>query len=164
MNNEVRDVRRITVVVNRDFLEEKSSVRVAQACGIPSINYSSGRAVMLRERTGILSSLLYRSTPLVSSPVDILNFYVEPEQETIALETMAERFKLYLPGTGSVFSEEVRFEGGSYSKKTAAPHTNRNRASVHLQSRLTGICCIVIRGMGDQVARVGGERGHAEQE
>lgn len=159
MNTEVRDVRRITVVVNRDFLEEKSAVRVVQACGVPSINYSSGRAVMLRERTGTLPAFFNRPTPLVSSPVDILNFYVEPELETAALETMAERFKLYLPGTGSVYSEEVRFQGRTCFEKTAAPQTNRNRASVHLQSRLTGICCIVIRGMGDQVARVALETG-----
>ena len=52
MNADVRDVRRITVVVNRDFLEEKSAVKAAQACGVSSINYSSGRAVMLRERIG----------------------------------------------------------------------------------------------------------------
>jgi len=159
MNAEVRDIRRITVVVNRDFLEEKSAVKAMQACGVPAINYSTGRAVMLRERTGSLSSLLYRTTPLVSSPIDILSFYVEPEQETNALETMAERFKLYLPGTGSVYAEEVRSEGRSHSGKTTALQAARKRKPVHLQSQLTGICCIVIRGMGDQVARVALETG-----
>lgn len=159
MNAEVRDIRRITVVVNRDFLEEKSAVKAVQACGVPAINYATGRAVMLRERTGSLSSLLYRTPPLVSSPVDILSFYVEPEHETNALETIAERFKLYLPGTGSVYAEEVRSEGRPHSGKTAVLQAARKRNPVHLQGQLTGICCIVIRGMGDQVARVALETG-----
>ena len=107
----------------------------------------------------MLAALLYRSTPLISSPVDILNFYVEPEHETAALETMAARFKLYLPGTGSVYSEVVRFEGLPMFEKAAALPAAPKRTAVHLQSRLTGICCIVIRGMGDQVARVALETG-----
>jgi nitrogen regulatory protein PII len=159
MKSGVRDIRRITLVVNRDFLEENSAVRAVRECGAPSINYSTGRAVMLREHSDTLTSLFNRTTPLVSSPVDILNFYVEPEHETAALEAMAARFNLYLPGTGSVYSEEIRFEGLSRFDSASVACSARKRVPVHLQSQLTGICCIVLRGMGDQVARVALETG-----
>lgn len=157
----VHDLRRITAVVNRDFLQGASSVKLLKECGISSVNYSTGRAVMLRERRGTLAALMNRTSPLVSSPVDTLSFFVEAQHEATAITAIIDRFKLNLPGSGSVYSEDIRMEGKPQAAIiTGPPSVRRLRpAAHHLQNQLTGICCIVIRGMGDQVARVALETG-----
>lgn len=161
MNETVRDLRRITAVVNRDFLQGASSVKLLKECGVSSVNYSTGRAVMLRERRGTLAALLNRTSPLVSSPVDTLSFFVEAQHEETALTGIIDRFKLNLPGSGSVYSEDIRIEGKPQTAVIAGPLSGSRRrpAAHHLQNQLTGICCIVIRGIGDQVARVALETG-----
>jgi nitrogen regulatory protein PII len=160
MNETNRDIRRITAVVNRDFLQGAGTVKLLKDAGISSVNYSTGRAVMLRERRGSLPALLNRASPLVSSPVDTVSFFVEARDETAVIGSIIDRFKLDLPGSGSVYSEDIHCEGKPQATIVTGPTPgNRKPAMHHLQSQLTGICCIVIRGMGDQVARVALETG-----
>jgi nitrogen regulatory protein PII len=158
MTPETRMVCRITAVVNRDFVQPGTTVKTLKACGVTTLNHWTGRALMLRERANPVDSLLRRSAPLVSSPVEIVTFYVDPPNEAAALATIADRFNLYIPGSGSLYSEHITLVG----EPVADPVNHAillGSSAIHMQNVLCGICCIVIRGLADQVARVALETG-----
>jgi nitrogen regulatory protein PII len=156
MNN--RTLCRITAVINRDFVQPGTTVKTLKACGITTFYHATGRALMLKERTGLVGSLLRAQQPLVSSPVEIVNFYVNLPNEAATLATIADRFNLFIPGSGSVYSEHVSLLAG-HAEDPVNPAVFVNNMAVHMQGDLCGICCIAIRGMGDQVARVALETG-----
>lgn len=148
---------RITSVINRES-QTKAPLRTVAECGVKVMSHMTGRAAMLKEHRSFLSTLLNKTERISSDPADVISFLVSPDLEDTAMQLMAERFKLNIFGNGSVYSETVevvRDSSGSRVNTELATPVEKSR----MQTQLTGICCIVLRGQGDLVSRVALETG-----
>ncbi|MFP4013265.1 MAG: hypothetical protein ACLFVQ_04205 [Chitinispirillaceae bacterium] len=157
MRDEKNVACRITAVVNKDF-QDKPPQQTITECGVKVQSHISGRAAVLKETSGFLASIMRRTEQISSNSVDVLSFLVTPELEQRALQLMAEKFKLNVFGSGSVYSEtvEVLRDSCGIDKNT---ELLQPAEKIRMQTQLTGICCIVLRGMGDLVSRVALETG-----
>ncbi|MDG5814546.1 hypothetical protein QA601_05635 [Chitinispirillales bacterium ANBcel5] len=152
-----RRISRINVVANRDLLN-RSPLEILSENGIEAMAHIIGRSALLSERRGVMSALLGPSTRIASNSVDVITFLVESSLEEAALQLVASKFNLNIPGTGTVYSETVNLQRdcGGFKVCNSLP---QQKPKVRMQNQLTGICCIVLRGEGDSVARVALETG-----
>lgn len=145
-----QDVVKITAKVNKAV--SPGILDALKLGGLQDINIATGRTTVLKEPTGILSKLS-SDMALDSAPADVLSFLIAPELETSVLGLIAEKGRLNEPGRGSVFSEDV-----SLIKAHNLCQGNRSgkfdAGDALTQEGLMGICCIVQRDQGDDVARV----------
>lgn len=148
---------RITAVVNRDF-QDKPPQQTVVECGVDVHNHITGRAAVLKENSGFFAGFMRRTEQVSSSSVDVISFLVPVDLEEQALGLMAEKFKLNVFGSGSVYSETVEVLRDCCGINTNA-ELLQPVEKIRMQTQLTGICCIVLRGMGDLVSRVTLETG-----
>ncbi len=140
---------RITGIFHRHLT---STITAAlDSAGVSDYRTAAGRWIVLREREGILG--IRASAGIMDNPVDFITILVEPGLENGVLKRMIESGDLTTPGRGSVFSEDVVIYR---AHDQCGPETSASVDSgpVRLQHELTGICCIVQRGEGNEVARV----------
>ncbi|MFP4162414.1 MAG: hypothetical protein ACLFQB_00340 [Chitinispirillaceae bacterium] len=158
MNEQKNTACRITAVVNSDF-QVNPPQKMIMNCGIRAFSHLTGRSAVLKEKGGFFSNLLHRTELISSNSVDIISFLVSADLEMRALQLIADAFKLNIFGSGSVYSENVEVirDSGTIALNSDPPQPQENR--FRMQKQLTGICCIVLRGMGDLVARVALETG-----
>ncbi len=157
MDNYEQMVSRITVVVNRDFLT-RSPLEIVSEFGVEAMSHVTGRAPVLNDKQGIFSKLIRRMGGILPRPVDIITFLVHENLELQALQLAAERFKLDISGSGSVHSEKVSIQKNSGGLEVNTM-LDKPVSKLSMSSQLTGICCIVLRGEGDSVARIALETG-----
>ncbi len=148
---------RITAVINRDFLSV-SPLKAVADCGVRVMAHMTGRAAMLEENRGLIATVLRRTEQLTSIPVDVVSFLVPSELEETAMQLVAERFKLNVFGSGSVYSEQVEIYKDSSGSRVNTI-LEQPQEKYRMQTQLTGICCIVVRGQGDLVSRLALETG-----
>lgn len=147
---------RITAVIDSSILSSTSAAELAELLQVPSITAIQGSCQMLKERTG-LSLLLGSGVSLINQPVELFTVLTHPESEDAALALITRKFRLDIPGHGTVYSELENHYGELARYQSDA--TLLSNESVLLQSELMGICCIVQRGKGDAIARVALENG-----
>ena len=140
---------RITGILHRNLTPVITSA--LEKAGVREYQMSAGRCITLRERKGFFG--LAAASKVIDDPVDILSVLVEPELGPGTLEVIVKSGGLTTPGRGSVFSEDVAIVRAHElcGAVSAGPVAS---GGVKLQRELTGICCIVLRGEGDEVARV----------
>ena len=157
MDNSGKMVSKITLVVNRDFLT-RSPVEIISELGVKAMGHVTGRAPVLNENRGVFKKIFRRTGGILQRPIDIITFLVEKELELQALQLVAERFKLNISGSGSVYSEKVSVFKSSGGLKVNT-ELSEPAKKMSMPSQLTGICCIVLRGEGDSVGRIALETG-----
>jgi len=140
---------RITGVFHRDLTPLITTALAA--AGLNEYQIAAGRWIVLRERKGFLG--LMAAAKVVDNPVDIVSLLVAPEIETAVLEIIIKSGDLTSPGRGSVFSEDVVLYRAHELCRPALVEIGVP-GSVWLQTELTGICCIVQRGEGDEIGRL----------
>ncbi|KMQ52649.1 hypothetical protein CHISP_0418 [Chitinispirillum alkaliphilum] len=150
-------VSRITVVVNRDFLS-RSPLEIISDMGIHTMHHFIGRAPVLNEKRGIVKAILNRNSNIIARPVDVVTFLVEKDLELQALQLVSDKFKLNISGSGSVYSEIVSIKRDNGGLRVHSKLSQPEKG-ISMQTQLTGICCIVLRGDGDTVARIALETG-----
>lgn len=140
---------RITGIFHRNLT---STITAAmETAGLTEYQVAAGRWTTLREKKSLLG--LGPAIRAVDHPVDIVTFLVLPAHEAGALEVIINSGRLAVQGRGSVFSEEVTIVCAHElcGPVTAGPAP---AGKIRLQKDLTGICCIVQRGEGEDIARV----------
>jgi hypothetical protein len=127
-----------------------------ETLGITNASVSIGRRVLLHERKGI--SRLLGDKSLMDDPIQTISFLVSSEHESDVLKFIVDKGTLTLPGHGSVYSRAVDVLRGhplckeNEIKSFAVP----NRT---LQNDIIGVCCIVQKGNGNDIGRVGLDTG-----
>ncbi|MBL8026914.1 MAG: hypothetical protein JNL74_10920 [Fibrobacteres bacterium] len=123
-----------------------------KAAGLESLTVSAGRRVLLQEKKGLARLLGGKS--LLDDPVQTLSFLVPESNEMQMIDFIADKAMLHLPGRGSVYSRSVELlECHPLCKeKELAPTATTRR--VHQQD-ISCICCIVQKGFGNDVGKVG---------
>lgn len=140
---------KITSVVNKDV--SRDIIAELHERGASHVYIKSGRSSILEERKGV--SAIFASGPkLDNDPVDILSILVRPEQESRAINLIANMAQLHVPGYGSIYSEDVNLIDAHKDcgdmNLAEFDHDEKD-----LYTELVGIACIVQRGHGDTIAR-----------
>ncbi len=147
----------INVTISRELLSPLSSE--LQKAGVMALTVSSGRRILLQERRGVAK--IFGEKRLFDDPIQTVSFLVPSEMEFDAVNFVAQKADLFLPGRGSVYSRPLEVLGShnlcSFSRSLNFP-SSANRI---LPQELTGICCIVQKGFGDAIGRLGLDTGTA---
>jgi len=148
-------VSHIVVIVDRAIEAAGPLAELAASVGLSSMHCAAGRSQMLQNRKGILAALLGGSS-LVSSPVEKFSLLVPAAAEEYMLAEIVDKLQLYNIGRGTVYSEDVTVFGdmAALSVSSDLPNFASTQNRARLQSELTGICCIVQRTKGDDIARL----------
>jgi nitrogen regulatory protein PII len=120
--------------------------------GVTSAHLAAGRSISLQDRKGFLG--IRAGSALVEEPVDCFSFMVRPELESTVLDSIIKTANLDVPGQGSIYSEDITLLKAHelcLENSGSIIDSVENRSFL---SKLTGICCIVQRGLGDVVGRV----------
>ena len=152
INNKVVE---ITIVVDKEIasaiLEDLESI------GLEYSNSIAGRRDLLQERKGLLK-MFGTGKSIMYDPITTITFLVSSGIEKAIINFIINKGRLNLPGRGSVFSKEVtliKAHEQCQENKIQNTETKMRR----LFSDLTGICCIVQKGDGDLLGKVGLETG-----
>ncbi len=89
---------------------------------------------------------------MVEEAAEMVSFLVDPGQEDQAIDHVAMQCELYVPGHGTVYSEEVGLIGPR-DWDGGADFQASDRGPLTKQSPLVGISCVVQRGEANSVAR-----------
>ena len=146
-------VSRITAVIFKS--SAPGVINALRGAGIKNIQVEIGRAPVLEERKGIFSLFGGGDARLANDPVEIISFLVDPFREADMIALVAEKARLNISGMGMVYSEELVLARthelcGSNIAEVGRPIPRPE----NLYTELVGICCIVQRGQGDEIARV----------
>ncbi len=111
------------------------------------------RMLALRERTPL--AFLPATTRLEEDPAEVFETYVPAERARAALLGLARELRLFTPGRGAIYAEEVELlvpPGFSPCNADVASTEGGERPGQRL-SRLALINCVVQRGHGNDIAR-----------
>ncbi len=129
-----------------------SVVEALNSIGIVDLQIATARSLLLREKKGPFG--IGSEMVIVENPADIISFLVPPEHEQAALSAIVNSAGMDTPGRGTVFSEEVRLlKAHDLCQENSVDSAIEEKIS-RIPTKLTGICCIVQRGEGNEVARV----------
>ena len=126
----------------------KSLIDDLAMIGIERFTMATGRSPSIGRTRG-----LFGGRSLVDDPIEVISFMVPIEAEDQVVSYIISKAQLELPGRGSVHAEEVEIlhDGGM----TCVNDIQCDGLAVTETLReLIGICCIVQRGQGDEIARV----------
>lgn len=118
---------------------------------IPEVYVQTARAVVLRTQRSLLG--LRTNTRLDEDLCDIYRFYIPARYEVAVVSAIARRADLFLPGRGSIFSEEVTLQRPKELLFREEPLRGLEHSKLPAQTGFSGICCIVQRGEGNLLAR-----------
>lgn len=123
-----------------------------KAFGVTSGHLAAGRSISLEDRKGFLG--IGAGSALVEEPFDCFSIMVRPELESTILDVIIKTAKLDVPGQGLIYSEDITLLKAHelYLENPGIIADSLENSSFF--SKLTGICCIVQRGLGDVVGRV----------
>jgi hypothetical protein len=127
-------------------------IRALAGCGIVDGHLAMGRTITLHEKRRFFG--MAQRIALAEDPVEILQFLVDPAAEEAALRLVLRTAGMEVRGRGMAFSETVSLLGGHDLCRENRPAPFAAECGVPLLTDLVGICCIVQRGRGDEVARV----------
>lgn len=122
-----------------------------ETAGLTEYQLAAGRWTTLKEKKGRFG--FGSAIRVADHPVDVVTLLVPPEQEPGALEVIINSGRLTDPGRGSVFSEEITIVCAHELCGPVAADLNPG-GKIRLQKDLNGICCIVQRGEGEDIARM----------
>jgi hypothetical protein len=150
-----RTVSQVFVVV--DKATTPAIFDALKSCGITRVNTVAGRRGVLQESKGI-TRLISGGSKLIDDPVNVITFLVSPEAELPVIDRIVSAGELDIPGRGAVYSKSVLLvkahERCAENTAQALPAPEKR-----ILSDLAGICCIVQKGEGDAIGRIGLDTG-----
>ncbi len=155
---ENKDKVKITINVDTNLYEDvsKELIRI----GVKNYYSESGRSVVIEEKKGIARYV--KKEELVSYPFDTIFFFTEEEYEEALMSHIAGKYDFSTPGRGTVFSSKItRLASHPFYKSPTLLKTSLMHENSYLFEELEGLCCIVQRGFGNNIARTCLESGIA---
>ncbi|MFO7600135.1 MAG: hypothetical protein R6X27_10055 [Candidatus Desulfacyla sp.] len=147
---ESRKACRITAFLPRSF--SKDVLTALNDVGVHDICMAAARSLVIKAKKGL--SLLLPGRDLIADPMDLIFFLGGEAMETSLFNLVVEKGHLAIPGMGSVISEEIEVLSGDLLYNEGSVQSfDANTIPVHPYA-VTGICCIVQRGRGEDIARI----------
>jgi len=150
MRESPKAVSRISGIVHRGGAAPV--IRALADHGIVEGHLAAGRAAVLQEKKRFLGA--GEKIVLAEDPIEIFSFLVDPASEEAALKLVLKVAGMEIRGRGMAFGETVQLLGGHELCAENRPEPFVAECGIRLIPDLVGICCIVQRGQGNEVARV----------
>jgi nitrogen regulatory protein PII len=119
--------------------------------GIEGYNLQSARSIVLREKKRFLG--VSNQTVFEEDPLDIFKFHVPVSQEENVFNHLVNKAQLAIPGRGSIYCEEIKYVHNDKSPLKEPKINVISNEKISVQEDLTGICCIVQRGQGEEIVK-----------
>jgi len=147
---ETRKAYRITAFLQRSL--SKEVLNALDEVGVQDLCTAATRSLVIKVKKGL--SLLLPGRDLIADPLDQISFLAGEDREPALFNLVVAKGHLAIPGMGSVISEEVTLPPGEVLHNERSVHPfDAGSIPVHPQA-MTGICCIVQRGKGEDVGRI----------
>jgi hypothetical protein len=147
---DLQTVSRVTACLHSNISQEVFST--LKDAGIQDFYLFSARSPVIEAKKRFFPVLPGRN--LVQDPLDTIFCLVKPEMTDKLLQLIVENGHLHSPGRGSVLAETVTvLDSHELCRENDCRLPENNPLPVHLYP-LTGICCIIKRGLGDLIARI----------
>src|SRR3989339_108965 len=151
-------LRLITAIVDKNISSLVKLADMALHYGLNSMNIITGRVGMLQQRKGLLG-FFAPGASLINESADIFMFLVAAGAEEACLGMLTDVCRLKRGGRATVFSEEVEQVRACEACGQVDGACSFSGEKAKTDAELMGICCIVQRGRGDDIARVTLETG-----
>jgi nitrogen regulatory protein PII len=146
---------KITIVVNRAL--SNAIIDELNSAGINKIYVEAGRTTVIEEKEGLFSFLSGKK--LGDDPVEIISFFIREDLEEKILNLISIKFDFKTPGRGTIFSNEIQWiKSHDLCLENSVVNFVSNEKT-YMFNELKGICCIVQRGEGDNIAKIALETG-----
>ncbi|MBM3261947.1 MAG: hypothetical protein FJY97_00730 [candidate division Zixibacteria bacterium] len=150
-----RTASQISVVVEKSITP--TIFDALKSCGITHVNMATGRRALLQEPKGIMR-IVSGGSRLLDDPINIVTFLVSPEDELPVLDLIIQAGELDLPGRGSVYAKSVTLLK-AHERCIENDARELTISGKSILSNLAGICCIVQKGEGEAIGRIGLDTG-----
>lgn len=145
----------ITIVIHNALLEDV--VEYLQNVGINHLYSLFGRSLLLNESKGFRS--LFFNSDLITESVDLLSFYIPEALEERLMKSVVKKFRLDIPGRGSIFSRRVTIHSGHINEllcdiKKDMLIEESEMPEVTVYDNLTQILCTMSKGLADELGKV----------
>ena len=150
-----RKVIEVTVIANREI--SSAIIEGLESIGIDHFNSAAGRKILLQGRTGIMK-LFGSGKTLVDDPITIISFLVSPDTEGAVVNYIIEEGALDIPGRGTVFSKKATLVKAHEECQENNPKDVQAKKA-KIPSGLAGVCCIVHKGEGNSIGKIGLDTG-----
>ncbi|WCL48504.1 P-II family nitrogen regulator [Leptospira sp. GIMC2001] len=141
---------KVTAIFHRKFYNRVWNA--IQKSGIINVHHESARYPVLGVRKGIFSSLM-NSDPILDNPMTIFSILIFPDIELQVLDLIRRAADLNIPGHGTVYSEEITVYHEN-SLRFVSDTCNSSEPKEKFFHGLTGIFCILQRGLGEPVSKL----------
>jgi nitrogen regulatory protein PII len=150
-----KKVIQITVIVNRELSE--TLFEALKDIGVHYITLMPCRRIFLQEKHGIMKMLGVEKS-IMDIPMNILTFLITPDKEQLILNHIIIKGELDIPGRGCIFSTELNLLN-AHAECQENIINNFTAERKNLLTDLKGIYCVVQKGEGNRVGRVGLDTG-----
>jgi nitrogen regulatory protein PII len=154
MNSMTKKLSLLTVVISKELATVL--IDILKNIGMQHLNITPGRRIFLKQRKGMLK--IFGEQSLIDEPVVYISFLLAQENERDVMNLIIERTRLNIPGKGCIYSREVvllkTYEGFAENRVQHVEVENK-----YMHTDLKGLSCIVQKGEGNDLARVGLDTG-----
>jgi len=142
---------KIKITINIDRELYKSLTEELIRIGIHNYYSESGRSVVIEEKRGAAGYITKEK--LVSYPVVTIFFFIENEYSENLMNHIAGKYDFSTPGKGTIFSSNINLLAAHpFYDSPPELDTSLLYGNAYLFEELEGLCCIVQRGLGDNIA------------
>lgn len=150
-----KKVIQITVIVSRELSE--TLFEALKDIGVHHITLMPCRRIFLQEKHGIRKMVGGEKT-IMDMPMNILSFLITPDKEQLILNYVISKGGLDISGRGCIFSTELNLLK-AHTECQENLVNNFTAGYKNLLTDLRGIYCVVQKGEGNRVGRVGLDTG-----
>lgn len=147
-----RSLIQITAVVMKSLFHDV--VDALQQSGIDNIYTTAARNTLFESEHEFHLFRLTSQRALTSDAVEILKIIVAPEHEESLMALICDAARLDFPGMGSVYSQDIKLLKANPRLEEQRDLSLHDTYGANLSAELIGISCTVVKGQGNELARV----------
>jgi nitrogen regulatory protein PII len=144
----------ITIIVHTSLF--KSLLLHLEKIGINHLYSSFGRSVSISEAKRYAGFTI--SNNLENAPVEILNFYIPLDSQSLVIQSIIKKCRLDIPGRGSIYSRVTENLRSTHNQliceiKKDELSAEEGLSDITVFKNLSLINCTISKGLGDEIAR-----------
>jgi len=122
--------------------------------GVYNLHFEPARYPVLGEKKGFFGSII-NSDPIIDNPMSIFSILTFTNLELQVMEIIRKNAELQIPGHGSVYSEDITvYHENSLFFITDSIKVENLKEQEPFFKGLTGIFCILQRGLGEPISKI----------
>lgn len=141
---------KITAIFHKEF--HYKVWHALHDAGVYNLHFEPGRYPVLGIKKGFFGSII-NSDPIIDNPMSIFSIITFTDLEETVMQVIRKNADLQIPGHGSVYSESITV----YHENSLYFITDTMKSEINKDpffKGLTGIFCILQRGLGEPISKI----------